>query len=294
MADRLGPEYVETIRDAITYLHVETARLIAVERGIYVKGSQADAEHSSYASPDAIFNAIGIAGQLIEAGDEHLSVFAKILVQPIEITAAWTCIRSMLESSALAAWLLDPGIDAHARARRVFALRYEGMEQYKKLGRAMKAPEAEIAAQEARIDAVENDAKALGFARVENSKKKRIGIGEQMPTATDLIRDVLGEEKMYRMLSGVAHGHHWASRQLCYVESTENDEQIGGTFAKAFKKAISVDKVALLNFCGVRSFIRALWNECRYFGWNGFHFEEVFENVADRLQMSTPIRFWRS
>lgn len=81
-----------TIRDAIAYLHDETARLIAVERGLYVKASQADKEHSTYASPDAVFNAIGIAGQLIEAGDEHLSVFSKSLVQPIEITACWTCI----------------------------------------------------------------------------------------------------------------------------------------------------------------------------------------------------------
>jgi len=293
MADRLGPEYVTTIRDAIAYLHEETARLIVAERGMYAKNSQADKEHSTCASPDAIFIAIGIAGQLVETGDEHLSVFAKILVQPIEITAAWTCIRSMLESCALAAWLLDPDIDANARVSRVFALRYEGMEQYKTLARAMNAPAADIAAQEARIDAVENDAKALGFARVHNSKQKRMGIGEKMPSATHLIRDVLDEEKMYRMLSGVVHGHHWAIRQLSYVESAENDEQIGRTFAKAFRKAISVDKVALLNLCGVRAFIRALWNECRYCGWNSLYFEEVFENVADRLQMTTPVRFWR-
>jgi hypothetical protein len=251
-------------------------------------------QHASYPKLDAIFNGIAIAGQLIESGSDHLSAFAKILVEPIEITAAWTCIRSMLESCALAAWLLDPEIVAQARASRVFALRYEGMDQLLKLGRAMSAPAADLAAQEARFDVLEKDALALGFAPVVNGKGKRIGVGEKMPSTTDLIKTVLNEETNYRMLSGVAHGHHWAIRELCYVASVENDEQIGGTFTKAFKKIISVDKVALLTLCGLKAFIRALWNQCRYFGWNSLQFEEVFENVADRLEMTNPGRFWRS
>ncbi len=294
MPDTLGPRYVTTIRESIAYLHDETARLIAEASNKYAADSQAAKEHSSYPTPDTIFNSIGIAGQLIEFGAEHLSAFSKNLVEPIEPSAALTCIRSMLESCALAAWLVDPNIDSQARASRVFALRYEGMDQMRKLGPSIKAPASSIKEQEARIDAVEKEAIALGFAPVLNKKGKRIGIGEKFPDATELIRDVLNDEKNYRMLSGVAHGHSWAIRYFCYEESVENNEQIGGTRVRALKKKISIDKIALINLSGIQAFTRALWNQCRYSGWNSLHFEEVFENVADRLQMTKSIRFWRS
>jgi hypothetical protein len=104
---------------------------------------------------------------------------------------------------------------------------------------------------------------------------------------------VLDEEKMYRLLSAVAHGQHWAIRQVCYVASEEDDEQVGGTQTNAFKKTVSIDKTAVLGSCAVRAFIRPLWNQCRYFGWNRLHFEELFENVADRMYMATNRRFWR-
>ncbi len=293
MPDSLSPQYIFKLRESLAYLHEETARLIAVEGNAYNPTSQAASEHASYPKPDSVFNAMCIGGQLIESSADHLSVFAKILVEPIEMIASWTCIRSMLESCALATWLLDPAIDAQARVSRVFALRYEGMEQLLTFARTANFAPAQIDAQKATIDAVEKDALALGFMPVTSKKGRRIGIGEEMPSATDMIKNELHEEKMYRMLSAVAHGHHWAIRQLCYVASEENDEQIGGTLAKAFKKSISIDKTAMLAACGVKAFIRALWNQCRYFGWNSLHFEEVFENVADKLQMLETRRFWR-
>ncbi len=294
MADRLGPEYVIAIRGALKYLHDEIAHLIEAEGNKYAAGSQAANEHSIYAEPDAVFNAMALAGQLIESADDHLSVISKILVEPIEIIASWTCIRSMLESCALAAWLLDPSIDVRTRVGRGFALRYEGMEQEQKLCRAMKRPETEIDKSKANMDEMERDALALGFAAVTDKNGDRIGVGQRMLGATDVIKLMLDDEVMYRLLSAVEHGHHWAIRQLCYEESTADDEEIGGTQTRAFKKKISVDKVAVLTSCGVQAFLRALWNQCHYFGWNCLHFEEVFENVADKMLLPIPTRFWRS
>jgi hypothetical protein len=99
---------------------------------------------------------------------------------------------------------------------------------------------------------------------------------------------------MYRLLSAVAHGHSWAIRQLCYSPSDGEDEQIGGTQVKAFKKAVGVDKIAVLGQCGVRAFIRALWNQCRYNGWDSLGFEELFEKVADKISVPNGRRFWRN
>ncbi len=234
-----------------------------------------------------------MAIQLVELGADHLSAFSKILDEPIEVIASWTCIRSMMESCAIAAWLFEPAIDAKTRVRRGFALRYEGMQQEQKVGRLMGRPPHELDALEARIAKVESDVHALGFPRVVNKAGKRVGIGERMPGATEIVGKVLDEEVMYRLLSAVAHGHHWAIRQLCYQESAVDDCDIDGTPTKAFRKTVRVDRMALLASCGVRALIHAVWNQCRYFGWDVLKFEEVFEDVADKMRLTDRVRFWR-
>lgn len=294
MADMFPAEYVDWLKDGIEQLLNEVKRVNIANVDGFKPGSQAETEHSTYANPDSIYNAAAIAGPLIDVGADHLSVFRKILIEPVEVSVTWTCVRSMLESCALATWLLDPTIDAQARVSRVFAIRYEGMEQQVTFARTGGFPQSDVDAQKKRIEDVEQDAFALGFKRVEDRNGKRIGIGEQMPSATELIKITLGEDQMYRTLSAVAHGHNWAIRQLCYIASEADDGNVGATNTKAFKKEVSVDKIAWVAACGVRAFIRPLWNQCRYFGWNQLQFEELFENVADKLRMSNPTRFWRN
>lgn len=187
MADKLKPEYIAKLRETLETFHSAIARLIAAEKNAYKAGSQAALEHASHEKPDLIYDAIGIGCQLIESGADHLSAFAKILAEPIEIIASWTCIRSMLESCAIASWLLDPRIDAQVRVRRLFAVRYEGMEKLLKFGRTANLSAGEINAQKARIDEVEQGALALGYPAVTNRAGNRIGIGETMPSATDII-----------------------------------------------------------------------------------------------------------
>jgi hypothetical protein len=287
-------EYIDRLRGAIKHLLDEARHLTAENGGGFKPGSQAETEHSTYVKPDTVYGASAIGVTLIEMGADHLSVFSKILVEPVEVTATLTCVRSMMETCGLATWLLDPNIDATARVSRVFARRYEGMQQQVKFARAAGFPATDIDAQKARIDAVERDALALGFKRIEDRFRKRIGIAEQMPSATELIKITLDEEKMYRALSAVAHGHHWAIQQLCYEASESDDEDVGGTKTKAFKKQASIDKTAWVGLCAVRALIRPVWNQCRYFGWNHQEFEELFENVADRLSVKAPPRFWRT
>ena len=294
MADKFPAEYVDGLKAGIGHLLDEAKRLTDENGGGFKPASQAQTEHSTYAKPESVYSASAIAVPLIEMGADHLSVFRKILIEPVEVSATWTCVRSMLESCALATWLLDPNVDAQARVSRVFAVRYEGLEQQVTFARTGGFSVADIDAQKLRIGDVERDAQALGFKRIDDRNGKRIGIAELMPSATDLIKIVLNEEKMYRTLSAVAHGHHWAIRQLCYVASEPDDEEIETTKTKAFKKQVSVDKTAWVAACGVRAFIRPLWNQCRYFGWNHLQFEELFEDVADRLLMSVPVRFWRN
>ncbi len=159
-------------------------------------------------------------------------------------------------------------------------------------GRAAGRPSSEIDEQNAQIDRVEAQAMSLGFAPLRKRKtKRRDGIGECMPGATIIIKTVLDDEVMYRLLSAVAHGHTWAISQLFYTESSGDDMKVGATDARALRKQIKIDVLALATQCAVKAFLRALWNQCQFYGWDCDKFEEVFEDIADRLQFAKPRRF---
>src|SRR4051812_26499260 len=43
---------------------------------------------------------------LIESAVEHLAAFESMLNEPTQTIAPWTCVRAILEASAVSAWLL--------------------------------------------------------------------------------------------------------------------------------------------------------------------------------------------
>ena len=56
-----------------------------------------------------------------------------------------------------------------------------------------------------RTDEIEQIAIGLGFPCLRNSKGERYGIGQRMPSATEIIGLMFDEEGMYRLASAVAH-----------------------------------------------------------------------------------------
>lgn len=293
---QLDERYVETLKEALTAFLNRTSELADTNGHSYAANSLAATEGASAAREESIVTACSIGDQLIKYSDQHISAFVKTITEPIEPLACWTCIRSMLESCAISAWLLDPRIDAERRISRVFAMRYEGMEQQLKYGRCIKRPESDMQELAVRIDDVEQIAIDLGYARVLNSRGQRTGIGERMPNATELIRSELDEEDMYRLLSAVAHGHSWAIMQLGFkpTSAAGSAPQMGSTPMYIFEKQVYVAGLAYLGVHGARALARALWNQYQYMGWNQLALEEVLEDVFDILQAKPTVRFWRS
>lgn len=288
--------YIESLREAITQLRDGTADLFAEHGDQPAPESPAQEEINASPRSESIITACSIATQLIEYSSEHLTTFVKNLTEPIEPTAAHACVRSMLEPCALSAWMMDPTIDHNERVARVFAHRYEGFEQELKFGRVVSAQPAELDAHKQHIDDVERTAIALGYPPIVDSKGKRIGIGKRMPGATEIIRLMLNEEKMYRLLSAVAHGHQWAIMQLAFkpVESNTSTDNIAGISVKRFKKHVSVKGMAYLGLCGAKAFVRPLWYMWTYMGWDRQPLTVLFENVFDQLQAKDRARVWRS
>jgi hypothetical protein len=292
----LDESYITSLRGAITELYDGTADLYAIHGDQPTPDSLADKEIRESPRPESIITACSIATQLIEYSGEHLAAFVKILTEPIEPLATWTCVRSMLESCALSAWMSDPSIDHKERIARAFAHRYEGLEQQLKYGRVVLVQPTELDALEQRIDAVEQTAIALGYPRIHNSKGKRMGIGQRMPGATEIIKLVLDEEEMYRLLSAVAHGHSWAIMQLGFkpVNVAADAADIAGIGVKCFEKQVFVNGMAYLGLGAAKAFAKALWHLWSYMGWDRASLTVLLDSVFDQLQAKACARFWRS
>ena len=209
----LVPDHLSVMRETLSRFYDEIRSFHADHGNDLAPGSPAVHEQAASRRPQSLVTAWSQSALLIELGSEHITAFVKTITEPVAVLACLTCIRSMLEPCALASWLLDPRIDAHTRVGRTFALRYEGLEQQLKLVRADGGSEndlQEIQGTKDRIDEVDHDALKIGFAPIVNKNGKRTGIGESMPSATGVIKLMLDEEFMYRLLSAVTHGHNWA------------------------------------------------------------------------------------
>jgi hypothetical protein len=170
-------------------------------------------ELQAFKRPKSLFTAYSQGVSLIDVAADHLIAFTKTITEPAQSIAPWTITRSVLEVSALSSWLLDTKINSHERVQRSLALRYEGLSQQVKFVQSIGQP-AEIINK--RIEEIELIAEGLGFSKLRNRKDERTGIGQVMPSVTEIIRDTLNEESYYRLYSAMAHSHHWAYSQLSY------------------------------------------------------------------------------
>jgi len=202
----------------------------------------------------------------------------------------------MLEPCALSAWLLDPEIDAHDRIGRIFALRYEGLIQEQKLIRATIGSGSNVATLEQSkvgIDNLEQTAISLGYKPVRNINGERIGIGQKMPKATDVIKLMLDDEALYKLLSAVAHGHSWAILNLSFRDTA--GQLIGphsGLPLNILEIIAPIHYIESLGLIAVQALARAHWNKCRYFGWDEARLEGIVKSTIDKLPRK-PTPRWK-
>jgi hypothetical protein len=226
----------------------------------------------------------------MEAAGDHLMVFADSVSEPAKTVAPWTCVRGLLESCALAIWFLDPTIDAKTRVGRCFAFRYLGFTEQIKYFQAEKLY-SQINKTKQRIKKVENDAVALGYHQLLNKKGEIYGIAQQMPSIVELIGTTLDREGEYRLLSGVAHGHHWAVSQVGFRIS---DENLGGQIVKAFVKHLHPESVVFATNIAVMSFAKVLWYLVKLYGWDRKETVSFLDKTYDQFSYNAKSRFWRS
>jgi hypothetical protein len=282
---------VVRLREAIALL-LDNLSVFVNDQGIVpAVSSPARAEQAQFPHPPSVLTVCSQVNQLVEVAADHLSLFGKALAEPLETIAPWTCIRALLESSALALWLLDASIDVHKRVGRSLALRYEGMNQQLKFSRLVQPAAAQELVHQ--IEEVEARALSWGFAAIA-AKGKRGGIGQRMPSATELVRLTLDEEPMYRLLSAVVHAHSWAVHQLGFrlIGDDENAMPPPEPGLRAMEKSVNVAGMALLGSLAAKVMGRVAWDQSRYFGWDRNRLRDVLTRPFDELGFPHSSRTW--
>ena len=286
--------HLPVMREALSRFYDEIRSFHADHGNDLTPGSQAVHEQAASPRPQSLVTAWCQAALLIELGGDHITAFVKTITEPMETFACLTCIRSMLEPCALASWLLDPRIGARTRIGRVFAIRHEGIEQQLKFVRATGGSGEDLQSIEKRSDEVEQVALKLGYPPIVNKKGKRLGIGQKMPSATEVVKLMLDEEETYRLLSAVTHGHNWALIPLGLTPAPEGDPSpdVGGVSVDMFEKTVNVTNLALSGLIMARAFAKPVWDQCNYAGWDKERLIGVLDSIFDELLAKPTERFW--
>ena len=224
-----------------------------------VPGSSAASDLEKY--PDVFVGTTAVVQLQVEAAAEHVIAIARLFrTAPLLQFPLYNCIRSMLEPCAVVIWLTSPDVDQQERIRRTMAIRLKAAIEYQKCAKASGAPF------EDRKGAIRSAALKVGAKNLE------------MPGATRMIAENLGSEHdpVYRLLSGAAHGQHWAIRQLGFTE----DSRTG--IAATFRKVPDPKSLTTFSFGAAEAFAKAWTSWAAYLGHDP-GIEELFAKVGQHF-----------
>jgi len=247
--------------------------------------SQADVEPCGLPDPDLLKTAYSQGGLLVRLAIDEVIAFSRTVIEPACAFAPWTCVRAVLEASALAAWLLDLKTDARTRLARCLAFRYEGLRQQATFWR-VAGEGAKADAIDSRIAETERIALGLGFRAQKAPNGKCKGIAMVMPRSTALVKQMLDQEGHYRLLSVVIHGHSWALIRLGMQEVNRAPPR--------WANHLSADAIVTLCLMTTTAITRPTWYMCRLYGWDAVCLASIFDTSYDSLGISNAeYRFWR-
>ena len=280
---------VKKMVESIDELFAKTSVLFNQNQFSRHAESIAAKENELLKSPEQLETTFSIATISMESAADHLAAFSDLLKEPVKTLAPYTCVRSLMEMSALACWLLDPAIDAKTRLGRTFAHRYsEFVEQRKTLGKDSTQLEKILK----RIEKVEGDALIFGFPKLRDKNDEIFGIAQPYPTIIELIGVTFGKQFEYRLLSGVAHGQVWALQQAGF-ELVEHELGEGNKI-KALTKVIVPNIAIYFGMVAVVCFSRVLFSLWTIFGWERAEIVDLLEATFEKLGYVEALRFWRT
>jgi hypothetical protein len=273
---------IPTFASALTEFH-------QVHVGKTFPSSPIEAEMAAYVDPGTVDLAYDQVAFLVDCAGDNLVSFHKTMVEPVACFGPWVCVRATFETSAYAAWLAEPGISLEERVIRSFAFRHKSLDERAKFLNAWKPGSGEYNQAIDRLRHVEEVARKQKIKPLKDRNQRTIGIGMQLPTATQLVVKIFEDEPSYRLLSGVAHGYTWISKLILQV----GESDVGISPRVAVTKQMSAESVVYLSARAVRAFAKAIWYRSHQLGWNLEQLKQILEHTFDSMQILDKERFWR-
>lgn len=260
-------ETVKAVRELLTLIQYEASVLFADNDG-FLPGSMGFNESRNFPEPVHVHDCWTQSVLLIELCGDHVSLFQKGIVEPVEPLAVATCVRSMLESAAIVLWLCDPSIDVNTRIHRSLSLRAEGVRQQINFIKCLKAPTGNhMPKLEARRERLEQLR-----VRFELPAYKVVGATSQIASKLDM-------EPLYRALSGVAHGHNGMIQSFAFQGGPMvDDAEIG--LARLHKKGFTDGVLLTLGGCISAATFHCLDSAATYCGWKFSGRQRLIESLA--------------
>lgn len=247
----------------------------------------------------------GYAALLVNTAGFHLEAFRRTLIEPVPVLAGGTCVRALLESCAFALWILDPEIDATAREQRLVTLRYDHLVEYPRYHESLRreavvpneileAITEQQPAFDAKLKSIEDYAAKIGLEPQRNKQGKVTAVSKFNTSATAIIRETLHEEALYRLLSAIVHGSHWALLESGFQRITEpGDETPPDMMPRTrFESHARIDLTAKLGTTAVMAMAKGIWQIQKYNGWPLDELAQLLERVFDELDIKLSYRFW--
>jgi hypothetical protein len=234
---------------------------------------------------DQLANAHHLGNLMLEAAADHSYALTRLLVEPVPTAAPSTCARGGLEASVISCWLLAEGVTARERVSRAFAYRYKTLREQQKLARSSD-DQASLRRLEARLDEVESKALGLGYARVLDKHGARVGIGRAMPSTTDLVESLFGQETLYRIFCAMAHSQTTAMVQLGFLPF---DDQL----PTLMQKGMNSDAAAVLLMSATDSMAKPTWAKAKLFGLSMKRLVAILEKRYAEMGLNQSQFFWR-
>lgn len=213
---------LDEICDGLLHLRKTTAQRTVIEDDESKPGSIFATQDAEHHPSRALKNANAHSRFLVEYAADHVLAFVETIRcrEGVPAMAAMTCMRSTLESAATIVSLCDPKISWRDRARTIFAIRINAIREQARLMKNIGISEAEIHRSEQREQyVIECAIRELGIDTKHQGKRKKNslrGLNLHRMPATSAIRDHLGMDDVYCLLSAVVHGQPWALHQLNY------------------------------------------------------------------------------
>lgn len=247
-------------------------------------GSFGDREFSDTRYKSHIVNAITNANVLTRVCSDYLAAGDRLLTLTNFLPYAFAAnARASMETAARCKWLMSPDCDAKTRCERSLLARFDNSKQEAKVIRSMTTSETIDDALDFRQKEIVNQGGELGI-----TLKKW-----ELPPATALIKEMLGKESIYRFLSGVAHVHLYAIKELGIANPQMNNSDPDEHGFLHVSEKVNSRLVAISAITLVECFVTCVWYNAKYRLACTLRIEEQIDNGFDLIRYVDSHRFWR-